>query len=68
MKILQLVLQKSNTLKAKNLAKQLKRVNLANVSSASQHENSKQQQEPAASEIEVQNLVLEVEHWLEPQV
>ena len=43
-------------------------MNLANVSPASQHENSKQQQEPAVHEIEVQKLVLEVEPWLEPQV
>ena len=68
LKILQLVLQKSNTLKAKNLAKQLKRMNLANVSSTSQHDNSKQPQEPAAQEIEVQdNTVLEGEHRLKHQ-
>ena len=43
-------------------------MNLANVSPASQHKNSKQPQEPAAREIEVQNnKVLEGEHSLEPK-
>ena len=47
----------------------MKRKNLVNISSASQHENSKQPKEPAARELEVQlPIELEGEHGSQPPV